>query len=280
MITTIIGLGLIGGSTAIDLRQRGFTTKIIGVDSNNLHAQTALHIGLVDELMQLEKAVSASDLIILAVPSDAAIHLLPKVLDVDGKHFVTDMCSTKEQICQVIKYHPNRKQFVASHPMAGTEFSGPWAAKPGLFDGKAVIFCDTEESDVRALSLVRRMYNTLNMRPVFMDSASHDRHAAYVSHISHISSFALALTVLDQEKNERHIFDLASGGFDSTVRLAKSSAGMWAPVFEQNADNVLSVLNTYISKLEMFREAITDHDKEKISSLINNSNKIKKILSK
>jgi prephenate dehydrogenase len=280
MIITIIGLGLIGGSAAIDLKKRNFAEKIIGVDNHNLHAQTALHIGLVDELMPLEKAVESGELIILAVPSDAAIHLLPKILDIGGKHFVTDMCSTKEQICQTIKYHPNRKQYVASHPMAGTEFSGPWASKPGLFDGKAVIFCDTEESDVRALSIVRRMYETLQMRPVFMDSSSHDRHAAYVSHISHISSFALALTVLDQEKNERHIFDLASGGFDSTVRLAKSSAEMWAPVFEQNASNVLSVLDTYLSKLEMFRDAIKDHDKEKIASLINNSNKIKKILSK
>jgi prephenate dehydrogenase len=163
--------------------------------------------------------------------------------------------------------------------MAGTEYSGPWAAKPGLFDGKAVIFCDTENSGIRANSTVRLMFDTLNMRPVMMDSAQHDKHAAYVSHISHISSFALALTVLDQEKNENNIFDLASGGFDSTVRLAKSSSDMWSPIFEQNAENVVAVIETYIKYLENFKTAIQEHDSDKITSLILSSNKIKRVLS-
>nr|NQU89265.1 prephenate dehydrogenase [Bacteroidota bacterium] len=278
MQLAVIGLGLMGGSAAIDLKKRGFAGRIIGVDTNKLHAETALHLGIVDEITFMEEAMGKSDLVILAVPADAAVKLIPKIMDLTGKQFVTDMCSTKELLCQVIKYHPKRKNFVASHPMAGTEFSGPWAAKSGLFDGNAVIFCDAEESDVRSLAVVRRMYEALNMRPVFMDSASHDRHTAYVSHISHIISFALALTVLDQEKNERHIFDMASGGFDSTVRLAKSSAEMWSPVFEQNAENVLSVLSTYIRKLEDFKKAIQEHDTEQISKLIKDSNKIKKIL--
>lgn len=278
MQVTIIGLGLIGGSMAIDLKKRGFAQQIIGVDNNRLHAETALHIGLVDEVSPLETAIEASDLIILATPADVTARLLPQILDKVDRQTVTDTCSTKELLCQVTKYHPKRVNYVAAHPMAGTEFSGPWAALPGLFDGKAVIFCDAEESGAKALENVRRMFETLNMRPVYMNSSSHDRHAAYVSHISHISSFALALTVLDQEKNEKHIFDLASGGFGSTVRLAKSSAEMWTPIFTQNTDNVLKVLDTYIDKLNEFREAIKTLESSKINELIIKANRIKKIL--
>ncbi len=279
MITTIIGLGLMGGSAAIDLKKRGFTKRIIGVDNNVLHAETALHAGIVDEIQTLQDAVAKSELIILAIPVDAAVKMLPLILDKVDKQIVTDMCSTKEQLCLSVKDHPKRKNYLAAHPMAGTEYSGPWAAKPGLFDGKAVIFCDTENSGIRANSTVRLMFDTLNMRPVLMDAAQHDKHAAYVSHISHISSFALALTVLDQEKNENNIFDLASGGFDSTVRLAKSSSEMWSPIFEQNAENVVAVIETYIKYLENFKTAIQEHDTDKITSLILSSNKIKRVLS-
>ncbi len=278
MTITIIGLGLMGGSAAIDLKKRGFATKIIGVDNNKLHAETALHIGVVDELAALEDAVPQSELVVVAVPVDIAVKIIPKILDRSDSQAITDMCSTKGHLCELVKYHPKRKNYVAAHPMAGTEFSGPWAAKSGLYDGKAVIFCDTQESDIRKVAAIRRMFETLNMRVTFMDSNSHDRHAAFVSHISHISSFALALTVLDQEKNERHIFDLASGGFDSTVRLAKSSALMWSPIFEQNASNVVEVLNTYIDKLNQFKQAISQGEREKIDGLINKSNHIKKIL--
>jgi prephenate dehydrogenase len=279
MITTIIGLGLMGGSAAIDLKKRGFTKRIIGVDSNVLHAETALHAGIVDDIGSLQEAIEKSELIILAIPVDAAVKILPFILDKVDKQIITDMCSTKEQLCLSVKDHPKRKNYVAAHPMAGTEYSGPWAAKPGLFDGKAVIFCDTENSSIRANSTVRLMFDTLNMRPVLMDAAQHDKHAAYVSHISHISSFALALTVLDQEKNENNIFDLASGGFDSTVRLAKSSAEMWSPIFQQNAENVVTVIETYIKYLEDFKNAIHEHDSEKITALIHSSNKIKRVLS-
>ena len=279
MITTIIGLGLMGGSAAIDLKKRGFTKRIIGVDNNVLHAETALHAGIVDEIGTLQEAIEKSELIILAIPVDAAVKMLPFILDKVDKQIVTDMCSTKEQLCLSVKDHPKRKNYLAAHPMAGTEYSGPWAAKPGLFDGKAVIFCDTENSGIRANSTVRLMFDTLNMRPVFMDAAQHDKHAAYVSHISHISSFALALTVLDQEKNENNIFDLASGGFDSTVRLAKSSSEMWSPIFEQNAENVVAVIETYIKYLENFKTAIQEHNSDKITSLILSSNKIRRVLS-
>jgi prephenate dehydrogenase len=278
MRVSIIGLGLIGGSIAIDLRKRGFASHIVGVDNNKIHAETALNIGLIDELFELDEAIDNSDLIILAVPAKVTIYLLPKILDQIHKQVVTDVCSVKANICERVKYHPKRSQFVASHPMAGTENSGPWAAQSGLYDGKAVIFCDAEDSDDNALKLVRRMYDFLNMRPLFMNAYNHDVHVAYVSHISHISSFALALTVLDKEKNEKNIFDLASGGFDSTVRLAKSSSEMWTSIFESNAENVLSVLDTYIKHLEEFKTAIKTNKADDISNLIAKANKIKKIL--
>jgi prephenate dehydrogenase len=278
MVITIIGLGLMGGSAAIDLRKREFATKIIGVDNDRINANAALNIGLVDEICELEEGVKRADLVLIAIPADAEMSVLPKVLDIVDKQFVTDMCSTKGQIAQIIKYHKNRKQYVAAHPMAGTEYSGPWAAISGLFDGKAVIFTDTEESGIKPLALVKRMYETLNMRVIYMNSTNHDVHAAYVSHISHISSFALALTVLEKEKNEKHIFDLASGGFDSTVRLAKSSADMWAPIFSQNRDNVLTVLDTYIKQLEKFRNLIAEDEQDGVKELIKESNKIKRVL--
>ncbi len=278
MVITVIGLGLMGGSAAIDLKKRGFAKKIIGVDNDKINANAALNIGLADEICELEEGVKKGDMVIVAVPVDAAVEILPKVLDMVDRQFVTDMCSTKGRINEVVKYHKNRKLYVAAHPMAGTEYSGPWAAISGLFDGKAVIFCDTEESGIRALTVTKRMYETLNMRVIYMNSTNHDVHAAYISHISHISSFALALTVLEKEKNEKHIFDLASGGFDSTVRLAKSSPDMWAPIFEQNRQNVVTVLDTYIQILNRFKDLIEDNEDQKIRDLIKESNKIKRVL--
>ncbi|MDA3890728.1 MAG: prephenate dehydrogenase [Salinivirgaceae bacterium] len=280
MVLTIIGLGLMGGSAAIDLRKRGFADKIIGVDKDQINANAAHHIGFVDEITDLESAVKQADMVILAIPVDATVNLLPKVLDLVDKQIVTDMCSTKSTLLERVKYHSKRKQYVAGHPMAGTEFSGPWAAVSGMFDSKATILCDTEDSDIRAVAAVKRMYELLNMRVIYMNSINHDVHAAYISHISHISSFALALTVLEKEKNEKHIFDLASGGFDSTVRLAKSSADMWTPIFNQNKENVTTVLDTYINKLQQFRDYIENDENEKVHKLITESNKIKRVLFK
>jgi len=278
MRISIIGLGLIGGSMAIDLKKRGFSAHVVGVDSNKLHAETALNIGLIDQICDLNNAIQNSDLIILAIPANETIQLLPKILDKVDNQIVTDACSIKANICERVKYHSKRSNYVASHPMAGTENSGPWAAQSGLYDGKAVIFCDAEDSDPEALKTVKKMYDYLNMRPLYMNAYNHDVHVAYVSHISHISSFALALTVLDKEKNEKNIFDLASGGFDSTVRLAKSSAEMWSTIFENNSDNVISVLDTYIDNLNEFKSAIQTNQNGHLSSLINRANRIKKIL--
>ena len=279
MKIAIIGLGLIGGSMAIDLKKRNFCNHIIGVDTNKLHAETSKRLGLVDEILDIEKAIKESEIIILATPADATLRMIPKILDQIENQIVTDVCSTKVNISDRIKFHQNRKNYVSAHPMAGTEYSGPWAAISGLFDGKAVIFTDAEDSDEKALFKIRNLYDTLNMRPLYMSANNHDAHVAYVSHISHISSFALALTVLEKEKNEKNIFNLASGGFDSTVRLAKSSAEMWTPIFMQNNDNVITVLDTYIDKLQQFKAAIEENDNDKMNNLITKANKIKKVLS-
>lgn len=279
MTIGIIGLGLIGGSMAIDLRKNGFADHFIGFDNAELNSATALKIGLVDEILPVDELVKKSDLILLSVPVSAALRLLPDILDkINDNQVVTDVCSTKEKLNDSVHYHPRRKNYVAAHPMSGTEYSGPWAAIPNLFAGRAGIICNAEDSDFKAIELVRKMYDCLNMRIIYMRAAHHDVHTAYVSHISHIISFALALTVLDKEKNEKNIFDLASGGFASTARLAKSNADMWAPIFLQNKENVLSVLDSYIEKLNSFKTALVESDEKSLRSLINEANRIKRIL--
>ena len=236
----IIGLGLIGGSMALDLKRRGFAARTLGVEKDPVAAQAALTIGLVDEVVSYEDCVKQADIVVVAVPVGAAVKMVPDILDrFAAGQIVIDVCSTKEQICNATKYHPKRKQFVSTHPMAGTEYSGPWAAQPGLFDGRACIFANAEESAPAALKAIEQLYAVLNMRPIYMNASQHDLHTAYVSHISHITSFALALTVLEKERDEKHIFDLASGGFSSTVRLAKSNADMWVPILAQNHDTFM-----------------------------------------
>ncbi|MBR6246214.1 MAG: prephenate dehydrogenase [Bacteroidales bacterium] len=281
MTIGIIGLGLIGGSMAIDLKRRGFAQKVLGVEADPVNAAAAQKMGLADELVSFEDCVSGSDIVIVAVPVGTAVAMLPKILDAfEGApdKIVIDTCSTKSNIVRCVHYHPCRGQYVATHPMAGTEYSGPWAAMPGLFDGRACIFANSEESSPKALARIEELYNILNMRPIYMNADSHDVHTAYVSHISHVTSFALALTVLDKEKDEKHIFDLASGGFSSTVRLAKSNPDMWVPILTQNRENVLQVIDTYIDKMKAFRQAIDSFDEKGIEDLILQANRIKKIL--
>ena len=285
----IIGLGLIGGSMAIDLKRRGFASEIIGVESEPVNAAAALKIGLVDRITDFDQCVEKVDMVVLAVPVGVAVKMLPQVLDrfAAGQNggpgkttakVVIDVCSTKEQLARRVKYHPARRHYVATHPMAGTEYSGPWAAMSGLFDGHACIICDAEDSCPDAVTKVESLYDVLNMRTICMNSSNHDVHTAYVSHISHVTSFALALTVLDKEKDEKHIFDLASGGFSSTVRLAKSSPDMWTPILSQNRDNILHVMDTYIEKMNEFREAIAEGDEARVRSLIEEANRIRRII--
>ena len=278
----VIGLGLIGGSMAIDLKRKGFAQEVLGVEAEPLNAAAAQKIGLADRVVPLQECVEESDLVVLAVPVGAAVKMLPEILDIfasqNAEKVVIDVCSTKEHLSRAVKYHKARKQYVATHPMAGTEYSGPWAAMPGLFDGHACIICDAEESSPKAVQTVERLYDTLNMRTIYMNSSNHDVHTAYVSHISHVTSFALALTVLDKERDEKHIFDLASGGFSSTVRLAKSSPDMWIPILTQNRDNVLQVMDTYIDKMNAFRKAIAEGDEEAVRTLIEDANRIRRII--
>lgn len=280
MTVAVVGIGLIGGSLMIDLRKRGFTDKIIGVDSNLQHRNIAQLCGLVDETDSLENAVDRSDLIILSTPVDTNCMMLPGILDRLGgtSKVVTDMGSTKGKIANISKGHPNRGRYVALHPMAGTEFSGPLAAIGRLFDYKNAIICDPELSDKDALEAVEKMLSILNMKKVYMKSDDHDIHVAYVSHISHITSFSLALSVLDKEREEQNIMTLAGGGFESTVRLAKSNGETWAPIFLENSGFIIEVMDNYIEKMNLFRKMISEKDMDGLKSLMEEANKIRRIL--
>jgi prephenate dehydrogenase len=280
MTVAVIGIGLIGGSLMVDLRKRGFADRIIGVDTNVLHQNIALLCGLVDENDTLENAIEKSDLIILSTPVNTNCMMLPGILDkVAGtSKVVTDMGSTKASIAEVSKNHAARGRYVAVHPMAGTEYSGPLAAIGRLFDYKTAIICDKELSDGDALGKVEKMLDILNMHKVYMNSSDHDVHVAYISHISHITSFSLALSVLEKEHEEQNILTLAGGGFESTVRLAKSNGETWAPIFLENSQYILEVMDTYIEKMNSFRKMISEKDLNGLKALMDEANKIRKIL--
>jgi len=280
MTITIVGVGLIGGSLALDLRKRKFADCIIGVDSSLQHQNIARLCGIIDESETLESAIDRSDLILLCTPVNTNCTLLSLVLDKIAKtsKVVADMGSTKGSIAEVSKDHPARGRFVAAHPMAGTEYSGPLAAIGKLFDYKQAIICDPELSDTDALSLVEKMLGVLNMRINYMNSAIHDVHVAYVSHISHITSFSLALSVLEKEQEEENILTLAGGGFESTVRLAKSNGDTWAPIFAENAGYIIEAIDTYIEKMNTFKKLIAEKDTNGLKSLMEEANKIRKIL--
>ncbi|MEI8075061.1 MAG: prephenate dehydrogenase [Bacteroidota bacterium] len=278
MRIAIVGIGLIGGSMALALKENGFTDWVVGVDANLEHQKKALELKLVDEILPLNEAVVKSDLIILAIPVNAAEKLLPGLLDQVHMQVLMDVGSTKESLLKSIKHHPKRGRFVATHPMWGTENSGPTAAVIGAFIDKATVICNKEENDLDALELVEKLYAALGMHLVYMNAKAHDVHVAYVSHISHITSFALANTVLEKERGEDNIFELASGGFESTVRLAKSNSDMWVPIFMQNKENVLDVLNEHISQLRKFKSCLEKENFDYLKELIEQANGIKRIL--
>jgi prephenate dehydrogenase len=278
MRIAIVGIGLIGGSMAMALKEKGFADWVIGVDANLEHQKKALELKLVDEILPLNEAVAKSDLIILAIPVNAAEKILPGLLDQVHLQVLMDVGSTKEGLLKCIEHHPKRGRFVATHPMWGTENSGPSAAVAGAFIDKATVICNKEENDADALELVEKVYAALGMHLVYMNAKAHDVHVAYVSHISHITSFALANTVLEKERGEDNIFELASGGFESTVRLAKSNSDMWVPIFMQNKENVLDVLNEHISQLRKFKSCLEKENFEYLKELIEQANGIKRIL--
>jgi prephenate dehydrogenase len=278
MKITIIGLGLIGGSLAIALRESGFATELIGVEAHTANAERALQLGLVHKIASFTEGVALADIVIVATPVNALVSLLPKVLDLVDNQIVMEVGSTKKPIVEAVRAHPKRANFIATHPMAGTEFSGPDAAISGLFVNKACVLCDVEDSNPATHEAAKALFAALKMRIVYLDSDSHDVHTAYVSHISHISSFALALTVLEKERDENQIFELASGGFESTVRLAKSNPETWIPIFEQNRDNVLDVLDEHIAVLSQFRTLLIKRNFEDFHAMIARANDIKRIL--
>ena len=273
----IIGLGLIGGSLALDLKQRG-SYRVFGIDQNARHLSRAKELGIIDDEGSFDTLEDAS-VVVVAVPVDKIIEVTLKVLDHIGEStLVFDVGSVKEQLCKSIAEHPRRENFVAAHPLAGTEFSGPDAAVHYLFDGKVNIICEPDKTNWKILDKAFSLFKLLQMRIKMMQPAEHDRHIAYVSHLSHVSSFMLGKTVLDLEKNEQHIFDMASTGFASTVRLAKSSSSMWAPIFMENKANVLQALNGYIENLKEFKEMIEKDDRSALKTTMDDTNYIKQVL--
>ena len=278
MTTTIIGTGLIGGSMALAFKEKDIASRIIGVDANPIHQKRALELGLVDAIMNMEEAITASQMVVLAIPVTQLMETLPVVLDKTTNQVIMDVGSTKQSILSVVKNHPQRNRFVATHPMWGTEYSGPDAAEKNAFANKACVICNKEESDKDAVKLIEKIYGQLGMHIMYMNAAEHDVHVAYISHISHITSFALANTVLEKEREENAIFELASGGFESTVRLAKSNPATWSSVFKENRENVLDVLNEHISQLLKFKAGLEKENYEYLEELMTNANKIKRIL--
>ena len=274
----VIGVGLIGGSFAIDMRKLFPKSTIIGIDRSEIHLQKALELKLIDETSELSK-INNPDIIAISVPVKSILNILPIVLkSVNNNSLVIDFGSTKKSICQIVKDHPNRQNFLATHPIAGTEFSGPAAAHEGLFEGKNIIICDKDKTDKSILELGLKIFNLMKMKIGYMDSDSHDKHIAYVSHLSHISSFMLGKTVMDEEKNEKNIFDMAGSGFESTVRLAKSSPEMWTDIFEDNKKNIIKSLDDYIKNLAHINSLIKKDKFEDVKSQLKSANYIKTIL--
>jgi len=274
----VIGIGLIGGSLARDIKRSRPDTKIFGIDANEVHLDEALALSLIDEKADYGKLHEA-DMVIVSIPVDVMVRELPIILDaVNDDAVVFDAGSTKGLICKTLEDHPKRRNFLACHPIAGTEFSGPSAAIEGLYTGKTNIICEIEKTAFKLQERALQLFHELGMRIRYMNPEAHDKHIAYVSHLSHISSFMLGKTVIEKEKNERDIFDMAGSGFESTVRLAKSSPAMWTPIFEQNKANVVETLGEYIENLKEFEQMLISDDYEGIYNEMNNTNKIKEIL--
>ena len=274
----MIGVGLIGGSFAIDIKKHHPEVVIYGISRKDETLNKALELGFIDKKATLDDIENA-DLVIVSIPVDATVKLLPTILDkVSDTGLVVDAGSTKEAICKVVERHPKRRNFLACHPIAGTEKSGPTAAISGLYRGKTNIICEVEKTTFKLQEKALQLFTDIGMRIRYMDPVSHDKHIAYVSHLSHISAFMLGKTVINKEKNERDIFDMAGSGFESTVRLAKSSPAMWTPIFKQNKENVIETLEEYINNLKHFKELMEQDNFSEIFKEMENTNYIKQIL--
>ncbi len=274
----IVGTGLIGGSMALRLHEKKLSSHLIGVDNDRKHSEKALAMELVDEVLPLDEAIRQSEVIILAIPVNAIERELSCILDRVDDQIIIDLGSTKRRLIEAVKNHRKRGRYVAAHPMWGTENKGPEAARRDAFISKAAVICDPDASDADAVAWTRHMFEKIGMRILEMEAEAHDLHAAYVSHISHVTSFALANTVLEKEKEDNAIFSMASGGFESTVRLAKSNPLMWLPIFMHNRVNILDVLNEHIGQLEKFRDALYTGDEAKLMQWMENANRIRSIV--
>lgn len=274
----VIGIGLIGGSMALDIQALENDAVIIGVDANDSHLEKAIELGIIHQKGELKEVIDA-DFVIVAVPVDVALVLLPKILDtISDETLVFEVGSTKSPICEAVENHPKRRNFLATHPIAGTEFSGPTAAIRNLFADKTNIICEVEKTTFKLQEKGLKLFKDLGMRIRYMEPKSHDKHIAYMSHLSHISSFMLGKTVIEKEKHEKDIFDMAGSGFESTVRLAKSSPAMWTPIFKQNKKQVVKSLEEYIANLSQFKELLESENYEQIFNEMQNTNRIKEIL--
>ena len=278
MKVVVIGIGLIGGSMVLDIKALHPEATILGIDANENHLQQAIDLGVVEKAGTSED-LSDADFVIVSVPVDIALKVLPQVLDAVGENtIVFEVGSTKLPICEAVANHPKRRNYIATHPIAGTEFSGPTAAIKGLFQGKTNIICEVEKTTFKLQEKALKLFMAMGMRIRYMDPQSHDKHIAYVSHLSHISSFMLGKTVIDKETEEQDIFDMAGSGFESTVRLAKSSPAMWTPIFKQNKQQVVNTLEEYISNLSKFKTLLENEDYDAIYQEMQSVNKIKEIL--
>lgn len=275
----LIGIGLIGGSLALKLHEKKISSELFAVDRSEEHLQQALELELVDQTLTLNQAIEQADVLILCIPVNEIVTLLPEILNKIKPHqMVLDVGSTKTLVSKAIENHSNKRRFLGTHPMWGTEYSGPKAAMRDAFEGRTVVLCDTEDADQDVVDFSEMMYKKIGMKILRMNALEHDVHTAYISHISHITSFALANTVLQKEKKSKTIFALASSGFDSTVRLAKSNAAMWTPIFLQNKENILDVLSEHIEQLLRFKKSIENDSSEELHLLIHEANQIKKVL--
>ena len=279
MNIAVIGLGLMGGSFALDIKSVYSNSKIFGIDNSESNLKEALALDLIDQIITYDDLIKM-DIVLVSIPVNYSLIVIPKVLEkINENTLVFDVGSTKEAICQILENHPKRANFLAAHPMAGTEFSGPKAAHKGLYISKTNILCEFEKTDHKLREFALEIFDNLNMKIIYMDPKPHDVHVAYVSHLSHISSFMLGKTVIEKEKNEKNIFDLAGSGFESTVRLAKSLPETWTPIFLQNKNNLVLAIDEYISNLNELKKIIENNDSNKLSSILNNTNRIKEILS-
>ena len=274
MVVAIVGLGLMGGSLALDLKKYNLATKIIGYDRNQKHRKEALELGLVDEVVEFD-AIKSADIIFLAIPVEGIIEALQNLKDVAKTTTIIDLGSTKAKIVATCPSQI-RTNFVAAHPMTGTEYSGPLAALEGLYYDKIVVLCNIEENDRLHKERAENIFVAIGMQIVYMDAKEHDLHAAYISHLPHAISYALANSVLKQE-DPKSILILAAGGFRDMSRLAKSSPKMWSDIFKQNKKNLLISLEVFKKELRYAKELIEKERWEELQEWMEHATTLHKI---